>query len=169
MTTIPSVWLWISGLAYGSSIILNVVLVGVVFGLWKKMGPLLEEIRHEVGVVGDKADTIASKVVNITSKAENVASGVQDVADKAHDAATATIEIVSHLRERATGLFGHAEEESERVIKRVGAASATLTTAFLAVRIAGAVRSLFAGHHESDGSLEPSAQRADRSHKGGSN
>ncbi len=114
MAEIPPAWLWVSGICFGMSIVLNLALIvgGIIF--WSKIGPLIEDLRNQVKRLGDRAN-------DITSTAKQ------------------TVDIVHNRTEK---ILGSAEEASANVSQRIGAASTALTTAFIAMRVIGFVRGI---------------------------
>lgn len=113
----PLWWLIVSGLCFLISIIFNVALIAGAVMAWKKVGPILEEVREKVHVVGDKTTSIAQTA--------------QDTMEKVHS--------------RTSQILGTAESTSTEVTRKVGRASAALTALFITARIVGALRGM-AGH-----------------------
>src|SRR5262249_12507578 len=101
--TLPTSWLVVSGLAFLSSLLLNVGLIigGIV--VWGKLGPLPTEARDQVKRIGDKA-------ADITTTAKNTVETVHD---------------------RTEQILGTAQEASANTVQKIGAASTALTAIFV--------------------------------------
>src|SRR5258708_25620248 len=110
---LPPWWIYISGLAFLISILLNAALIIGGMVIWGKLGPLLTEARDQVKRIGDKAN-------DITTTAKSAVDTVQ-----------------SHTGQ----ILGTAQEASSDVLQKVGAASTALTAVFVVLRIASYARS----------------------------
>ncbi len=114
MQEIPLWWLIVSGIGFGVSIVLNIVLIGLGIAVWSRIGPLVADLRSQVKQLGDRAN-------NITTTAKT------------------TVDLVHDRTER---ILGSADEASASVSQKIGAASAALTTVFVILRIAAFARGL---------------------------
>ena len=114
MTTLPDAWLWVSGICFGMSILFNIALIVGGIAAWRKIDPVLSELRDQVRRLGDKTSHIATTAEN-------------------------TVELVQH---KATQILGTAETASAEVTRKVSGVSAALTALFVVTRVAGAIRGL---------------------------
>jgi len=114
VTEIPTAWLWVSGVCFALSALLNVGLIigGII--AWGKIGPLVSELQKQVKQLGDKGNQIADK-------------------------AKTTVDI---MHNRAESILGSAEDASGRVAQKIGAASAALTGAFVLLRVLAFARGM---------------------------
>lgn len=126
MTAIPIVWLWVSGIAFALSALLNIGLIVGGIVVWKKIGPVIDQANTQIKSIGEKGNEIADK-------------------------AKGTVEIV---HDRATSILGSAEEASGRVTARIGAASAALTGIFVMLRIAAFARGMAQSHNKTEVKLK---------------
>ena len=114
MFAAPDWWFILSGVCFGISILFNIAFIVGGIIAWKKLSPSLTELQTTVRDLGAKGSDIA----------ETARSTVENV----HD--------------RAEQILGSAQDASARVSQRVGAASAAITTLFVALRIFGYARGL---------------------------
>jgi hypothetical protein len=111
---IPPWWLAVSGMAFITSVLLNVALIIGGFVLWGKLGPLLTEAREQVKRVGDKA-------AEVTATAKSTVDAVQ---------------------ERTGQILGTAQEASAGAVQKIGAASTALTALFVVLRVVSYARAV---------------------------
>lgn len=122
MTTIPTIWLWVSGISFALAALLNIgMIVGGIIA-WGKISPLLTQAQTQIKSLGDKGNEIADK-------------------------AKGTVEIV---HDRASSILGTAEEASGRVTQRIGAASAALTGIFVILRIVAFAKGMAQTHNKKE-------------------
>ena len=107
-------WVIVSGICFLLSLILNLVLIVVAILAWKKIGPLVSDVRTLVHNVSDKA-------TSITTTAKSA---------------------VDNIHSKTTHILGSAEEASVEVARRVSAASTAITAIFVAAKIVGTIRGM---------------------------
>jgi hypothetical protein len=105
------------GISCVVSILVNLGVLITLLMIYKKLNPVLTEVQSQVKKLGEKGNEIA-----VTAKA---------TVDRVHD--------------RTEQMLGTAQNASAHVTQKVGAASAALTTVFVALRVFGFARGLMAG------------------------
>lgn len=110
----PEWWLIVSALFFIASFLLNVALIVGGWIAWKRIGPVLEELKGQVQRVGEKTEAIAT-----TAKST-----------------------MDNVQRKTVQILGAAEESSARVTQKIGAASTALTALFVAARIIGFMRGM---------------------------
>jgi len=110
----PASWLWISGLSFGFSLILNIVLIIAVWKVISTVLPLVNDLK--------------TQITTITTKVDGIATNVKSTVDNIHT--------------KTTAILGTAETASAEVTKKVSAASAAITAIFVVTRLVGAIKGM---------------------------
>jgi len=127
---VPTWVLMSAGIYFILSTVLYLALIIGLIVAWGKIKPVLDEVQQQVRRIGDKTDAIAT-----------TAKGTVD-----------------NIQQKTTQILGAAEESSAHVTQRIRAASAALTTLFVAARIYGFVRGL-ASHHRDGASARARGEK----------
>jgi len=110
----PEWWVWMSGITFGLSLILNIVLIVAVVMVLKTVLPMVNDVK--------------AKVNDITTKVDGITTNVKSTVDNIHV--------------KTTRILGSAEEASAEVTRKVSAASAAITAIFVVTRLVGAIRGM---------------------------
>lgn len=115
----PEWWVWISGITFALSLVLNIVLIVAVVMTLKTVLPMVNDVK--------------AKVNDITTKVDGITTNVKSTVDNIHV--------------KTTRILGSAEEASAEVTRKVSAASAAITAIFVVTRLVGAIRGMQHADH----------------------